>query len=467
MKEKKTKIVMTVGPASEDEKTLAGLFRAGVDVVRFNFSHGDLAEHSRRIKAVRRAAAKAGKPVALLQDLGGPKIRLGDFEEGEITLRRGQTFALFTRKRLGNEEGVFINYPRLAREVKPGQEILLDDGGKKLVVSEVKRDRVLTRVLLGGKIRSRRGVNLPGANLSVSSLTAKDRKDLLLGIKEKVDFVALSFVRSPGDIAALRKILRRGGSTALIVAKIETKEAIENLDKIIAAADAVMVARGDLAVEVPPQEVPHLQKKIVRLSRLAAKPVIVATQMLESMISAPTPTRAEVADVANAVLDGTDAIMLSAETAIGRYPRWAVEIMREVAARTEKEEVAFAGPDASSAVPDAVIDGAMTVARNLRVKAIVVLTESGFAARKVSSHRPREAIVALTPSPAVVGQLALSYGCRPFLIKGFNCLDEAIKTSAEKVLSARLARKGERILVLSGVPFGRSGSTNMLTVVTL
>ncbi len=467
---KKTKIVATVGPASESPAMMERLLRAGADVVRFNFSHGSHDEHLRRLRTVREVAVKTGKHVGLLQDLGGPKIRLGDFVGGEIVLKRGQKFVLSVRKCAGTARKVFVNYKKLPQEVSVGQSILLDDGTKRLTVVKTDDDEIVTVVAVGGRIRSRRGVNVPGANLSVSSLTAKDRRDLKFGIAQGVDFVALSFVRSAADIVKLRRILRREGSEAMIVAKIETQEAIDNIDEIIAQADAVMVARGDLAVEVPAEDVPHLQKTIVAKCNIAGKPVIVATQMLESMISSPVPTRAEVTDVANAILDGTDAVMLSAETAMGEYPVEAVKVMCKVALRTEKDAVyrrLDTVTDESHLVSQAVTRGAIAVSHNVRAKVIVALTESGFTARQISRYKPAQPIVAMTPSERVARQLALSFGCLPQVIEGFSSVNDTLSVAADYVASARYAKKGERFAVVAGMPFGRSGTTNMVVIQTV
>ncbi len=468
---KKTKIVMTIGPASDAPTALDELIVAGVNVVRFNFSHGDHAEHARRMRRVRAAAKRAKKHVALLQDLGGPKIRIGDFENGEITLVPGETLTLSTKKCPGTQQRVYVNYARLPREVGAGQAILLDDGTKRLEVVRTTDTEVVTRVVVGGRIRSRRGVNVPGAHLSINTLTSKDKKDVLFGVDMDVDFFALSFVRSAKDIAQLRRLLTREGSEARIIAKIETQEAIEDLDAIISAADGIMVARGDLAVEVPAENVPHYQKMIIAKCNRSGKPVIVATQMLESMITTPVPTRAEVADVTNAILDGTDAVMLSAETAIGKYPLAAVRMMASVAHRTEADMTYQRVQDDAQHTKytvNAVARSVIQTANDIEAAAIIALTESGFTARKVSRYRPRQPIVVLSPHERVCRQMMLSFGCYPRQIKrGFSRLVEAGKEARTIVVREELARTGDKIVIAAGIPFGTAGTTNIMFVETV
>lgn len=470
-KYKKAKIVMTIGPASDKPQMIDELINIGVNVVRFNFSHGDHAEHEKRMIAVRRSAKRMKKHVALLQDLGGPKIRIGDFENGEITLVEGQTLTLSTKKCVGTQEQVYVNYTRLPREVGAGQRILLDDGTKRLEVVRTTDTEIVTRVMVGGLIRSRRGVNVPGAHLSVSCLTAKDKRDVLFGIDMNIDFFALSFVRSAKDIVQLRRILTREGSQAKIIAKIETREAIDDIDAIISTADGIMVARGDLAVEVPAENVPHYQKMIVRKCNTVGKPVIVATQMLESMIGVPVPTRAEVADVTNAILDGTDAIMLSAETAIGKYPREAVKMMTSVAHRTEQGmQYQHVKDDEKHTrrIVNAVARSVIQTAEDVKAVAIIALTDSGFTARKVSRYRPQQPIIVLSPHESVCREIMLSFGCHPRQIKkDFTSLIEAGKEARKIVLHENIARVGDSIIIVAGIPFGEPGTTNVMFVETV
>ena len=334
---KKTKIVCTIGPASESPEKLTELTNAGMNVMRLNFSHGSFEEHQKRVDAIRLIMPKIKKPVAILQDLCGPKIRIGSFKNGFIMLHAGDIFTLTTENIEGDKEKVFVNYRELPKEMKVGGKIMLHDGTKQLEVVEVKGNEIVTKVIVGGRLANHKGVNVPGANLSIHSLTEKDKRDLEFGIKNKVDFVALSFVRQAADIRGLREILVKAGSSAQIIAKIETPEALADIDRIIEASDGVMIARGDLAIEIPAEDVPFFQKQIITKCHNQGKPAITATQMLLSMVTSPVPTRAEISDVANAIYDGTDAIMLSEETSLGEYPVEAVKIMSRVANRIEKE----------------------------------------------------------------------------------------------------------------------------------
>ncbi len=466
-KAKKTKIVATIGPATENKKQLLKLMKAGMDVARLNFSHGDFAEHGARVKNIREIEKETGLGVAILQDLGGVKIRIGDFTNDQIVLKRGQEFILTTKKIVGDEKRVYINYKKLPQEIEVGQKILLDDGTKELKTIAIKGDEVITKVVNGGMIRSRRGVNIPNARLSVSALTLKDKKDLEFGFKHDVDFVAISFVRQAKDILQLRKILEKNNSRAQIVAKIETPEAIENIDEIISATDVIMVARGDLAVEVPAQEVPHLQRMIIEKCQVKGRPVIVATQMMESMIKNPVPTRAEVSDVANAILNGADAIMLSAETTVGDFPVEAVAMMTEIAKRTEQEIKYKPVKDNEKYTKDTVNAVARSVIRtalDVEAKYIVALTESGYTARKISRYRPTQKIIALTPDRKTIKQLKISYGCYPEYISGFHTVSETVAETKKILTEKNIVKKGDKIVIVAGIPFGQSGATNMMIV---
>lgn len=468
---KKTRIVATIGPASESVPMLEKLINSGLNVARMNFSHGDHKEHTARLENIRTAMKRTKKDIAILQDLGGVKIRIGDFEANQIVLKKGAKFNISTKSCAGNEQCVFVNYKKLPREIEIGQEILLDDGTKRLVVTNKTETEIETKVVVGGMIRSRRGVNVPGARLSCSALTPKDKHDAIeFGIKNGVDFIALSFVRTAKDINDLRKILKQKKSEAKIIAKIETPEAIENLDEIIAATDGVMVARGDLAVELPAEDVPHLQKMMIKKCNIVGKPVIVATQMLESMISVPSPTRAEVADVTNAILDGADAVMLSAETAVGSFPLEVVRTMAAIAARTEKimlgSEIADDEIHKARKV-NAVSASAIQIAKNTGAVAIIALSESGFTARKLSRYRPTQPIIALTPHRQTHLHLQLSFGCNSFVIGGFETVQRTILETKEFVRKEKFAKKGDRIVIVAGLPFGESGTTNMVIVETI
>lgn len=469
---KRTKIVATLGPVSTNEKTLSAMVKAGLNMARFNFSHETAAVHAGNMALVRKVSEKLGVPVAILQDLSGPKIRIGDFVDGRVELKKGKKIILTTEPCEGTAERVFVNYKHLPEEIEPGKFILLDDGKKKFRVEAVRGTEITCTIIVGGDTKSRRGVNLPGTSLRISSLTAKDRKDLETGIREKVDYVALSFVRRVEDVLELRRLLDKARSKARIIAKIETAEAIEHLAEILAAADGVMVARGDLAVEVPMEQVPLLQKRIVREARALGRPVIVATQMLESMIHLPVPTRAEVSDVANSILDGTDAVMLSEETTLGKFPVEAVAMMARIAEEVEgrSESIAPFGGDAVSRAPvsDAVAAAVIRTAQEVEAGLIVALTESGYTARMVARHRPSHTILVLTPSPVTLGQLALSYGCCPKLVvTHYDDIDQVIAEARRVVLREKLAKRGDRFVLVAGVPFGKVGGTNMLLVVTV
>lgn len=471
---KKTKIVATLGPVSSDEKTFTRLVEAGLNVARINFSHGDAVEHAEKIRVIRKVSKKLGVPVAILQDLSGPKIRIGDFYQERVELKKGDHFVLTTEKCVGDEHRAYVNYPALPNEIEPGKHILLDDGKKRLKVIRVKGSEVHCEILVGGDTKGRRGVNLPGTDLKISSLTTKDRKDLEFAFEHDVDFVALSFVRRAEDIEELRAILKRRKSRAQIIAKIETEQAIENLDAIVMATDGVMVARGDLAVEVPMEEVPVLQKRIVKQARRLGKPVIVATQMLESMIHSPVPTRAEVNDVANAILDGTDAIMLSEETTLGEFPVEAVETMTRIARHTEKHYphrhiISKKGAQRNSVDPivDSITQSLVNTAHELDAKVIIALTESGFTPRMVSRHRPDQPILVLTPEARNLSRMALSFGCYPYQVKPFQYVQQVMDEARKLVVSHKFAKKGDRIAIVAGVPFGKSGGANLMMVETV
>lgn len=464
---KKTKIVATIGPATESKAQLLKLTKVGMNVARLNFSHGDFEEHGARIDKLREIEKEYGIQIAILQDLGGVKIRIGDFVDGQIALKRGQEFILTTKKINGDENKVYINYKKLPQEIEVGQTILIDDGTKELKTIKINGDEIITKVINGGMIRSRRGVNIPNARLSVSALTAKDKSDLKFGIEKDVDFVAISFVRKADDIIQLKKILNKSESKAQVVAKIETPEAIENIDEIISATDVIMIARGDLAVEVPAQEVPHLQKMMIKKCRTKGKPVIVATQMMESMIKNPVPTRAEVADVANAILDGTDAIMLSAETTVGDFPIEAVEMMSSIALRTEEEikyKIVNDNEKYTKVTVNAVSRSVIQAALDVEAKYIVALTESGFTARKISRYRPAQMIITLTPDKKVLKQLNLSYGCYPESIDGFETVTETVAETKKILAKEKLVKKGDKIVIVAGIPFGKAGTTNLMVV---
>ena len=469
---KKTKIVATIGPATESAEMLSKLISAGMNVMRLNFSHGDFAEHQRRVDNIKKISKTTRTPIAILQDLGGPKIRIGDFSTESIVLKKGKLFTITTDNIVGDEDRVSINYPLFPKEVKKGHIVFLHDGKKKLEVLDIKGNSVICKILIGGEIKGRRGVNLPDSLISLKSLTSKDIKDLEFGLKNKVDFIALSFVRKPEDILDLRKILNKRKSDAGIIAKIETPKAIENIDKIIELSDGIMIARGDLAIEVPFEKVPKLQKMLIEKSILAGKPAIVATQMLESMIHSPIATRAEVSDVANAILDGTDAVMLSEETTLGEYPVEAVSVMSRIAREVEKNyperKVRRKEDTANANIPDSITTSVVKIAHDVGAKVIVALTDSGFTARMVSRHRPNPVILSLSQNERTSRKLALSFGCIPVTLTRFHTLTDVFKIMRSFCFKEKLAERGDKVVIVAGAPFShKSVRTNMLLVEVL
>ncbi len=467
--EKSAKIVATIGPASAKLEILEKMFKAGLNVIRMNFSHGDHASHLSNLLLAKKAAKKAGVRMAILQDLSGPKIRIGDFTEGKAVLRAGATFTLTTKKVPGDSSIAYINYATLPKEVERGSTIMIYDGKLRLTVLKTTATDVICRVIVGGEIGGRKGVNIPGANLSIRSLTEKDRADVVFGIEQKVEFVALSFVRRASDILELREILRKGKSKAMIVAKIETVEAVENIDEILAVTDAVMVARGDLAVEVGPENVPMIQKSVIQKANKLGKPVITATQMLDSMEHSPVPTRAEVSDVANAIFDGTDAIMLSGETATGEYPLETIETMARIAVAAEhsRQKRQFVDITSSDDVIDAVTLSVVRVLEDIKGKAVIALTESGLTARMISRFRAPFPVIAISPSEISCNQLLLSYGVFPIKMTLSKNIDAFTGQVAKFVREQKIAKKGDKIVLSAGMPFGKVGSTNTLFVLNI
>jgi len=467
---RKTKIVATIGPASDDPRVLGNIIAAGLNVARLNFSHGDHASHQKTIGLVRRLAREQGRTVAILQDLAGPKIRLGELPE-PIRLEAGREVALAPGATAG--PGVLpVDYAGLLDDVAPGQRILLADGMVELEVVRVAGGQVRAMVKVGGEISSRKGVNLPTSELGISSFTAKDQRDLEMGLAAGVDLVALSFVRHEKDLAPVRERLNHVEDPPLLVAKIEKPQAVERLHEIMAAVDGVMVARGDLGVEMPLEEVPLIQKRIIAEARRAGKVVVTATQMLRSMMDNPRPTRAEAADVANAVLDGTDAVMLSDETAMGAYPVESVAMMDRLCRATEdhvnsetllKEELSPLLPAVAAALSRA----ACWLARDLKPAAIVASTTSGGTARLISRYRPEATFVGLTPDPSTCRQLALSWGVVPALVEPFQDTEQMAQRARRWMLESGLAQPGEHIILTGGVPVGTPGTTNILKVLEL
>lgn len=462
----KTKIVATLGPKSADQKMIEKMLTAGLTVARINMSHGDHPTHAGVIKNARTAAQKTKRPLAILQDLSGPKIRIGDFETEDVTLVPGAPLTLSTKPCTGTATHVFVNYAKLPEEVEVGMSIYLNDGKQQLTVTKLTKTEVHTTVVVGGTIKGRRGVNVPDANLSISSLTAKDRKDLKFGLAQNVDFMTLSFVRTAADIKLLRKLI--GEFKIAIVAKIETKSAIENLEEIVDAADVIMVARGDLAIEMPLEKVPLLQKRIIKTANEKGKPVITATQMLDSMRIATVPTRAEVADIANAIIDGTDALMLSDETTIGNHPDRAITVMAQVAREVENDPYFVLHQGVWNFPATTIGEGvSRSIARNVAVsgaKAIVALSESGHTGRMVARYRPQVPILVLTPHRSTFNQMLVVFGCEPVLIKGVKALAEAQKVAHQTVRAHQNAKPGEAFIIAAGMPFGAAGTTNLMLV---
>lgn len=469
--QKKTKIVVTLGPATMSESIMRKMIKAGMNVARINCSHGTQVEYLAQIQAVRTAANKERANVAILLDLSGPKIRIGDFSKETITLKKGQLFTLTTKQMRGDARMVSVNYKALPREVSRGMHLLLDDGKLSLCVERVSGTEIETRVEIGGTIRGRRGVNVPSARLSISAISAKDISDINFGVAQKVDFFALSFVRHEKDVLKLRNILIEKKSTAGIIAKIETSGAMDRIEEIIHAARGVMVARGDLAVEIDRADVPLAQKRIIRAANVAGKTVITATQMLDSMTTESTPTRAEINDVANAIFDGTDAVMLSQETSIGVDPVHVVATMASIALHTEQSQLYREEVVRHRGLAIGVVDTVSSaVAQSILTSgavAIVALTESGFTPRIVSRHKPSAPILALTHIAETHRQLALTYGISAHMTKSVHNITDALALARKELVRTKLAQKGDVFLLVAGIPFGRRGGTNALVIQTV
>ncbi len=465
---RRTKIVCTIGPASESTEIMEELIRSGMDVARLNFSHGTLKGHESKVESLRAISRELGRNVAILQDLAGPKIRIGSFQEGYVVLKPGSLFTLTTRDVAGDEHHVSVNHPNLPKEVKPGDAILLGDGALELEVAETTPTDIRCRVLAGGHISSRKGINLPTGTLRIPSLMKDDRRNLIFGIKMGIDFVALSYVRRAGDIKGARDIIESEGTKIPIIAKIETRKALDNIDAILEEVDGIMVARGDLGVETPLERVPLVQKMLIRKANALGKPVITATQMLGSMVNNPRPTRAEVTDIANAIFDGTDALMLSEETAVGNYPVESVRTMGNIAMAAEEgfpyELFERKGHNRRGYTPDAISYGACLLAREVNARAIVTPTESGMTARLVSRYRPSHPIIALSPNEETIKQLSLSWGTIPIKVDKFKDTDDMIEKAKRVTVEMGFARSGEKIVLTAGIPIGIAGNTNIIKI---
>ncbi len=461
---RRTKIVCTIGPASSSDKMLEGLIRAGMDVARLNFSHGDHPSHRRVIRRIRQLERKLGRPVAILQDLPGPKIRIGAVAGDRVRLQTRQSFVLTSRKILGSEQAVSVSFPSMTRAVKKGDPILLGDGEIELEALQVGKHEVKCRIIVGGILGSHKGIHFPRSSLNIRALTHADKIDLAFGIANNVDMIALSFVRNSQDILYARREMQKRGANLPIIAKIEKHEALDDIDGILRNVDGIMVARGDLGLEIALQRIPALQKMMIREANHLGKPVITATQMLRSMVWNPRPTRAEVADIANAILDGTDALMLSEETAAGEYPLDAVKIMAQVAEETEtilEPRRRFEG--LPQTVPEAISVSAISLARDLQVKAFLIPTTSGSTARLIARYRPRQPIIAVSPEPQTVKMLCLVWGVYPQPTRGFRNTDEMVRVLQEKALESGMVKRGDLVVITAGLPLHQTGTTNMIT----
>ena len=459
------KIVCTLGPPSASLEALSALVAAGMDVARLNFSHGTHEEHAAMISAVRVASATAGRPIMVFADLQGPKIRLGNFAAGPVMIENGAEFTITTEAVAGSATIASTVYADLARDVTPGDPILIDDGLIRLEVLSTDGTKVRCRVIEGGRLSDHKGINLPGVNVSAPAMTDKDREDLKFALECNVDAVALSFVRSPGDAVVARAAMERCGRRVPLFAKLEKPEAVDKLEAIVDAFDGLMVARGDLGVEMALEQVPLVQKRAIRLCRAHAKPVIVATQMLDSMINHSRPTRAEASDVANAVLDGADALMLSGETSAGRFPLESVRTMRRLIAAAETLPCEKRPSDAGApAVSPTVARAAVETALALGARALVAFTRSGATARQIASYRAPIPLVAFAEDPDVLRQLPIVWGVRPYLMLNVRTTDYLVEQIDAAVRATGVARDGDLVVVVSGVPSGASGSTNQMRV---
>lgn len=467
---RKTKIICTIGPASESEEKLRELMLAGMNVARFNFSHGTHEEHKKKFERVVKVSNELNLPVATLLDTKGPEIRLCDFEGGKAELVSGQKFILTTEEILGNSERASITYKNLKADVKAGMSILIDDGLIEMIVEELRENEIVCTVVNGGMVSNHKGVNVPNAILSMPYINDTDRADIIFGCELGYDFIAASFARCKEDILEVRKILEEHDSTMKVIAKIENMQGIQNLEEILSVSDGIMVARGDMGVEIPLEEVPVLQKKMIKMAEAQGKHVITATQMLESMIKNPRPTRAEATDIANAIYDGTTAIMLSGESAAGKYPVEAVKTMAKIAERSENDidytlRMMRRGDTVSSDVTTAISYATCTTAAHLNAAAIITVTISGFTAGKISRYKPKCPIIACTVNPKVCRQLNLLWGVIPVLIEKEENADDLFEKATHAVEKAGYVKHGDVAVLTAGVPLGISGTTNMIRVI--
>lgn len=463
-----TKVICTLGPSSRDEKIIAALVKAGMDVVRINFSHGVYDEIREVIAVVRKVSSETGSPIAILGDLAGPKIRIGELEQESVMLSAGEVLTVTTRDIKGTSGIVSTTYPNLVSDVNKGDCILIDDGRLELTVESVKPDEVITRVVIGGELKPHKGINLPGVAVSAPAISTKDFRDIEFAVKEGFDLLALSFVRSPDDVVKAKKLIKNYDSDIPIIAKIEKEEAVNDFDDILRISDGIMIARGDLGVEMASEQVPLIQKRLITACNKVGKPVITATQMLESMISNPRATRAETSDVANAVIDGSDAVMLSGETAVGKYPVKAVETMQSIIDGVERElgkgrRMADLTLEESN-IEDAVTAAACRAAELLKAKAIVAYTQSGSTAMRLSKFRPRTGIIALTPFEAIRRRIAVCWGIRSVKIEEVLDTESMISTAEKIAVKNGFAERGDIIVVTLGTPLSVPGTTNLIKV---
>lgn len=463
----KTKIICTLGPASESKEVISKLISAGMNIARLNFSHGTHEEHMKRIINLREAAREMDANIALMLDTKGPEIRLGTFAGGKAVLKEGQEFILSLEPIQGNQNRAFVTYAGLNKLVEKGDRILLDDGLIELEVRESREREVSCKIVNGGEIGDKKGVNVPNKSLPLPAITQRDVEDLMFGINMGIDFVAASFVRRASDVIGIKKLLEENGAGDVhIIAKVENREGVDNIDEIIRTADGVMVARGDMGVEIPVEEVPLIQKCIINKCNEVGKPVVTATQMLDSMMRNPRPTRAETTDVANAIFDGTDAIMLSGETAAGRYPVESVRMMAKIARKAEgsmrlnmvKE------PSIPSTITDAISHATCSIASDLGVRAVITSTKSGYTARAVAKFRPEVPIIAVTPSRKVTRTLQIVRGVWPLQVKDTRSTDEMFKEAVEGALKSNLVQNGDTVVITAGLPVNVAGTTNLIRV---
>lgn len=471
---KKTKIVCTIGPASDSEETLRELFKAGLNVCRLNFSHGTHEDHQVRIDRIKKVREELNLPIAIMLDTKGPEIRVKKFANNSVRLTRGQQFTLTTRDIAGNETICSVTYKNLAKEIHPQDRILIDDGLIELRVEQVTDDTdILCTVLSEGVVSNNKGINIPGVKIRLPFLSPQDIEDLKFGVKNKIDFIASSFTRGPADVLSIRKVLEEeNGNNINIIAKIENQEGVDSIDKILEVADGIMVARGDLGIEIPPEQIPLVQKMIIKKTLQASKAVITATQMLESMTHNPRPTRAEVTDVANAIFDGTSAIMLSGETAAGKYPVETVKMMNSIAVTAEaslnyEKILREAAQEHSLTITNAIAHATCSMAMEMNAQVIVTATSSGETPKALSKYKPKVPVVAVTPSQETARRLSLNWGVYPILAPHFKSTDEMFETCIDVAKEAGFVQEGELAVLTAGVPIGLAGSTNLLKVETV